>query len=67
VSGCHRDNSNKEQSGSLASSSPLLKDKCEAFSFPDIVYRFIEDMISTSMSKITKAKKMTMILKGISL
>ena len=68
VSGCHRDNRNKEQSESLASTSPLFTDKSEAFSFPDMVQRFIGDMMSTGKSKTAKAKERTkMILKGISL
>jgi len=64
----HSDNSYKDCTESPSSSPPLLKDKKEAFSFSDIVHKFIEVVKSNSEKKTEKSEEKTkMILKGISL
>ena len=61
----HRDKNCTEL---LSSSPPLLKNKREAFSFPDIVHKFVDIVQSNSEKKTDKSKeKVKMILKGISL
>ena len=64
----HSDNNYKGCTESLSSSPPLLKDKKEAFSFPEILHKFIEVVKSNSEKKTEKSEEKTkMILKGISL